>query len=215
MGLKFNQISLTDIPKSISDKLYEIHFHTYQRKNTGLNKDNWKYNLNIDYHSLSKKQLFTYNHLGIDSLIDGYLITAGTQMSDNTLWVKILEGAAYTQGSYINSISAFNQMLLQFITYANEKKWNLWGEVSISHSSIFQLMINLGFSPMAKIELADSLYTTFLGKKAKFELLKVDNNLLTFRNTQLFPNYSGFLIDFEHFKNINSIKHKQLYEYNR
>jgi len=80
MSSNFNQISLKNIPDSLLDQLYCIHFNTYERKNTGLNRAKWESNLKKNYHSRSQKQLFTYNHLGKNSLIDGYIIIAGAQM---------------------------------------------------------------------------------------------------------------------------------------
>jgi hypothetical protein len=215
MEANFNSVSLEDIPNNILDQLYDIHFHTYQRKNTGVSKDCWLSNLNCDYHSLSKKQLFTYNYLGKNSIIDGYIIVAGAQIINNKYWVKILEGAAHPRGSYINSVSAFTEMFNHFLYYAKERKWNLWGEISDYHYSIFNLMAGFGFSSIENYELANSLYPSFLGTDAQYQILIQDDNLKIRRPTRLSPNYSGYLINFDQSRNCNRINQYLEHEYNR
>ncbi len=215
MSSNFNQISLNNISKSILDQLYDIHFHTYERKNTGLKRETWESNLKRDYHLHSRKQLFTYSHLGKDTLIDGYIIIAGTHMVQNNHWNKILEGAAHPQGSYINSVSAFTEMFYHFLIYAEEMKWNLWGEISYLHKSIFKLLINFGFSPIDQFELANSLCSIFLGAEARYRLQKANSKIFSHRPTQLNTDYSGFIISYEQSVNCNLIKQNQQHEYNR
>jgi len=129
--------------------------------------------------------------------------------------VKILEGAAFSQGSYLSSVSAFSEMFYHFLMYGKEMKWDLWGEISHSHYNIFKLMANFGFSPIDQFEIANCLYSEFLGTEAKYQLHKTNNKILTHRPTQLLTDYSGFLIKYEQSVNCNLIKQIQRHEYNR
>jgi len=215
MGSYFNQIPIDNISDSLLNRLYDIHYQIYQRKNTGVSKEVWKSNLRKDYHHLSQKQLFTYSKLGIDSLIDGYFIIAGIQMIENKPWVKILEGAASPNGSYITPVTAFAEMFNHLLQFAKEMKWNLWGEISLFHLGIFKLMVSYGFSPVGKLEIADSLYHSFLGERSEFNVHFEADKVKVRRPTRISNDYSGLLIGFEQNRNTNRIKQNQQHEYNR
>ena len=213
MNPYFREITINNLTDFHLNQLYDIHYRTYQRKNTGVIKDLWISNLQKNYHNHSKKQLFIFSYLGGDSLFDGYLITAGTQIINNQPWLKILEGASSPNGSYVSPVCAFTEMFRHFLVVAKQKQWNLWGEVSLHHLGIFELMVNNGFSPISNVESAYSLYKTFIPQKSGINIFSINGTIEVERQTRITANYQGKLINFIQNHNINLIKQSHYYEH--